>query len=122
MDIKKKKNYTLISSDENSFSDFYNLFLTHKNDFDKEHLVLLVPGTLKVSKKEFLQIISEDIESLETKFETIRESTILKLNTMLEKEDEFEIKTKLSETIEKGIIVAIICDRGDRYLSSDLFE
>jgi len=29
---------------------------------------------------------------------------------------------KLSKTIEKGIIVAIICDRGDRYLSSDLFE
>ena len=29
---------------------------------------------------------------------------------------------KLSETIEKGIIVAIICDRGDRYLSSDLFK
>ncbi|MHB1148380.1 MAG: cysteine synthase B, partial [Lutibacter sp.] len=29
---------------------------------------------------------------------------------------------KLAETLEKGIIVAIICDRGDRYLSSDLFE
>lgn len=28
---------------------------------------------------------------------------------------------KLAETIEKGVIVAIICDRGDRYLSSDLF-
>lgn len=28
---------------------------------------------------------------------------------------------KLSQTIEKGVIVAIICDRGDRYLSSDLF-
>jgi N-dimethylarginine dimethylaminohydrolase len=53
------------------------------------------------SKKEFLQIISEDVQSLETKFETIRESAILKLNTMLEKEDEFEIKTKLSETIER---------------------
>ena len=39
-------------------SIFYNLFLTHKNDFDKEHLVLLVPGTLKVSKKEFLQFFS----------------------------------------------------------------
>jgi L-lactate utilization protein LutB len=51
------------------------------------------------SKKEFLQIISEDIQSLETKFETIRENTIVKLNTMLEKEEEFEIKTKLSETI-----------------------
>ncbi|MDP3358395.1 MAG: cysteine synthase CysM [Lutibacter sp.] len=29
---------------------------------------------------------------------------------------------KLAETIQSGVIVAIICDRGDRYLSSDLFE
>ena len=29
---------------------------------------------------------------------------------------------KLIETIEKGVVVAIVCDRGDRYLSSDLFE
>ncbi|WP_228852470.1 cysteine synthase CysM [Aegicerativicinus sediminis] len=28
---------------------------------------------------------------------------------------------KLIETIEEGIVVAIICDRGDRYLSSSLF-
>ncbi len=28
---------------------------------------------------------------------------------------------KLAETLDKGVIVAIICDRGDRYLSSDLF-
>lgn len=29
---------------------------------------------------------------------------------------------KLAESLEKGVIVAIICDRGDRYLSSGLFE
>ncbi|SNR79957.1 cysteine synthase CysM [Lutibacter flavus] len=29
---------------------------------------------------------------------------------------------KLAETINSGVLVAIICDRGDRYLSSDLFE
>ncbi len=29
---------------------------------------------------------------------------------------------KLIEEIEQGIVVAIICDRGDRYLSSSLFE
>lgn len=29
---------------------------------------------------------------------------------------------KLLETIEEGIIVCIICDRGDRYLSSGIFE
>lgn len=29
---------------------------------------------------------------------------------------------KLAETIEKGVLIAIIPDRGDRYLSSDLFS
>ncbi|NIJ44509.1 cysteine synthase B [Wenyingzhuangia heitensis] len=29
---------------------------------------------------------------------------------------------KLAETLDSGTIVAIICDRGDRYLSSDLFD
>lgn len=29
---------------------------------------------------------------------------------------------KLAEQLESGVIVAIICDRGDRYLSSDLFD
>ena len=29
---------------------------------------------------------------------------------------------KMAETINEGVIVAIICDRGDRYLSSTLFE
>ncbi|WP_298539703.1 cysteine synthase CysM [uncultured Aquimarina sp.] len=29
---------------------------------------------------------------------------------------------KLAETLDTGVLVAIICDRGDRYLSSDLFS
>ena len=29
---------------------------------------------------------------------------------------------QLAKTMEKGMIVCIICDRGDRYLSSDLFD
>ena len=29
---------------------------------------------------------------------------------------------QIAETIEEGVIVAIICDRGDRYLSSTLFD
>ncbi|WP_299888940.1 cysteine synthase CysM [uncultured Lacinutrix sp.] len=29
---------------------------------------------------------------------------------------------KLIETIEEGLVVAVICDRGDRYLSSPLFD
>lgn len=29
---------------------------------------------------------------------------------------------KLCEELEEGIVVSIVCDRGDRYLSSNLFE
>jgi cysteine synthase B len=29
---------------------------------------------------------------------------------------------RLSRTVENAVIVAIICDRGDRYLSSGLFN
>ena len=29
---------------------------------------------------------------------------------------------KLAKTLDKGVIVTVICDRGDRYLSSNLFE
>jgi hypothetical protein len=51
------------------------------------------------SKKEFFQLISEDTKTLETKFELLRETTINKLKVILDKEPEFEIKTKISETI-----------------------
>ena len=29
---------------------------------------------------------------------------------------------RLANTLESGVIVSIICDRGDRYLSSGLFD
>ncbi|WP_127136649.1 cysteine synthase CysM [Flagellimonas oceanensis] len=32
------------------------------------------------------------------------------------------VALRLAETLESGTIVSIVCDRGDRYLSSDLFE
>ena len=51
------------------------------------------------SKKEFFQLISEDTETLETKFEVLREATINKLKVILDKEQESDIKTKISETI-----------------------
>ena len=31
------------------------------------------------------------------------------------------IALKLADTLESGVIVSVVCDRGDRYLSSDLF-
>lgn len=55
----------------------------------------------EISKKEFIQLVSEDTKVLEDKFEIIRESAISKLQTLLEKEEEIDIKTRISETIIK---------------------
>lgn len=53
------------------------------------------------SKKEFFQIVSEDAKVLEDKFEVIRESAISKLNNILDREETQEMKSKISETINK---------------------
>ena len=53
------------------------------------------------TKKEFIRLMSEDTTLLKEKFETLKESTITKLNTILENEQDFEIQTKLSETIDR---------------------
>lgn len=100
--VNSKKNIIkLISSKNEIVKESINIPIKTMVSIANQTLNNYIENLDENSKKEFLQIISEDVQSLETKFETIRESAILKLNTMLEKEDEFEIKTKLSETIER---------------------
>ncbi len=53
------------------------------------------------TKREFLQIISEDTETLEKKFEDIKDNALLKLNTILEGQEDPDLREKISETIEK---------------------
>jgi len=55
----------------------------------------------EAAKKEFFQIINEDSKILQDKFESIKEEAVLKLNTLLEKEEELETRTKISETINR---------------------
>lgn len=51
------------------------------------------------TKREFLQLVSEDSSSIVAKFNTIRESAMSKLQLMVETENDNEMKNKLSETI-----------------------
>lgn len=66
-------------------------------------------------------------EIIEVSEERAREMT----NLLVQKEGVFAgmssggavaVALEVAKKIEKGVIVTIICDRGDRYLSSDLFE
>jgi hypothetical protein len=86
-----------------------NKIVTESINIPIKSLVSIANQTLRTyvdeldesTKKEFFKIISEDSKTLEVKFETIRENTINKLNSILEKEEEFELKTKISETIDR---------------------
>lgn len=53
------------------------------------------------TKKEFISIISEDTEVLEKKFNEVKTNTLNKLNSILENQQEKELKEKISETIDK---------------------
>jgi len=53
------------------------------------------------TKKEVFHILASRPEDLEKEFFQIKESTVSKLENLLEKENEDEMKQKLVETIEK---------------------
>ena len=100
--VNSKKNITsVLTSTSNVVKESINIPLKSMVSIANQTLNKYVENLDESSKKEFLQLISEDSKSLEGKFETIRESAINKLNVILEKEEEFEFKTKLSETIDR---------------------
>ena len=101
--VNSKKNIlnTLVTQTEDTIKESINIPLKSMVSIANQTLQKYIESLDESSKKEFIKLISEDTKTLETKFETIRESAINKLNTMLENEKEFELKTKLSETIDK---------------------
>jgi hypothetical protein len=100
--VNSKKNITsVLTSTNNVVKESINIPLKSMVSIANQTLNKYVDTLDESSKKEFIQLISEDSKSLEDKFETIRESTISKLNVILEKEEEIELKTKLSETIDR---------------------
>jgi hypothetical protein len=100
--VNSKKNITSVLTSTNDIvKESINIPLKSMVSIANQTLNKYVDNLDESSKKEFLQLISEDSKSLEDKFETIRESAIGKLNIILEKEEEFELKTKLSETIDR---------------------
>ena len=100
--VNAKKNIIqVISSSKESIKESINIpvisMVTVANQTVNNYILSLDEN----SKKEFFQIVSEDTKTLETKFETIRESAISKLTLLQDKEDSQDIKEKISETIDK---------------------
>ena len=97
----KKGIISVVMSDNKLVKESINIPIKSMVNIANQTLRTYIETMDENSKKEFLQLISEDSNVLETKFETLKESAISKLQTILEKEEEFELKTKISETIER---------------------
>jgi hypothetical protein len=54
MQIEKNKNYTLISSDENLFDEFYKLFTSIEKELTDEHLILQLSNNISTTKEDYL--------------------------------------------------------------------
>jgi hypothetical protein len=98
---KKTLIKTLVSQKPETIKESINIPLKSMVSIANQTMKGYLDNLDESTKKEFIQLMSEDTSLLQEKFETLKESTIYKLNTLLENENEFEIKTKLSETIDR---------------------
>jgi len=101
--VQSKKNLikTLVSKKPEMVKESINIPLKSMVSIANQTMNGYLENLDETSKKEFIQLMSEDTSSLKTKFDDLRERAINKLTTLLESEQEFEIKTKLSETIDR---------------------
>ena len=100
--LQSKKNIiSVLTSDSKTIKESINIPIKSMVNIANQTLRTYLETLDENNKKEFFQLISEDSKSLETKFETLKESTITKLQSILENENEFELKTKISETIDR---------------------
>jgi hypothetical protein len=53
------------------------------------------------SKKELISLLSENKDDLKNKFKDLKESAIIKLNSLKESERDLEVKNKIDKTIKK---------------------
>jgi hypothetical protein len=101
--LKSRKNLiqVLTSSKKETVKETINIPLKSMVSIANQTLNSYLDNLDEGAKKEFIQLMSEDTSSLKTKFEDLRSSAIEKLSTLLESEQEFEVKTKMSETIDR---------------------
>jgi len=58
MQIENKKKFLLITSDENTFSIFFNTFVKDQKKFEKENIVVQVSDTIKATTKDFFSFLN----------------------------------------------------------------
>ena len=97
----KKSIESVLKEQKSSMKESINIPVTSMVKIANQTLRNYIETMDENSKKEFFQIVSEDNKNLEGKFEELKTSAISKLQSILENENESDVKTKINETINK---------------------
>lgn len=97
----KKKLYKNLSESVSLAKEPINIPLSSMVRVANQTVQNYIENLDEKTRKEFFEIIKEDSDSLETKFNSLKEKTIEKLSPVLEKETDFDTKEKIQETINK---------------------
>ncbi len=100
--IQSKKNISnLLMSESQKINESVKIPISSMVKIANQTLENYIQTMDSQSKKLFLEVIKRDKDSLEKEYLSLKESTISKLNSLLSNQDEREMKSKISETIEK---------------------
>lgn len=100
--VNSKKNIiSILTKQKTQLKESINIPIKTMVNVANQTLKGYVESLDEDSKKEFFQLISEDVKVLETKFEEMKVDAITKLTTILESSQETDVKSTVSETINK---------------------
>lgn len=100
--VKCKKNIIeILKSEPQKLKESVKLPINSMVKIANQTLENYIQNMDESSRKIFLEIIKSDNDKLKENFNTLKENTLNKLNVLLESENENEVKSVLTETIEK---------------------
>lgn len=100
--IQSKKNIlNLLMSEPKKINESVKIPVSSMVKIANQTLETYVQSMDSNSKKLFLEVIKGDKDKMEKEYSSLKESAISKLNNLLSNQDEQEMKSKISESIEK---------------------
>jgi hypothetical protein len=97
----KKELVKILTQPKTQLKESVNIPLTSMVKIANQNLNSYIENLDESSKKEFMEIIKEDTKSLKIKFESLKKDAEIKLNSLIEKESDINVKNKITETVER---------------------
>ena len=97
----KKELVKILTQSKTQIKESVNIPLSSMVKVANQSLNNYIETLDESSKKELMEIIKEDTKSLKIKFESLKKDATIKLNGLIENESDSDVKTKITETVER---------------------